>query len=80
MRDFWSRALLGTERYNGQPLAPHVPLRIGPAHFERWLELWKAAAEETMPPRLAAHVSAMAGNMSHCWARALQSLQAEAAQ
>ncbi len=74
MVDYWSRALLGTTRYQGQPFAPHVPLKIGQAHFDRWLALWSEAAHETMPPGLADHVSKMAGNMSHCWGRALESM------
>ncbi len=73
MRDFWSRALLGTTRYNGQPFPPHLRLAIGKAHFDRWLQLWKQAAEETMPAALASHVTNMAGNMSHCWGAALES-------
>ncbi len=74
MVDYWSRALLGSERYQGQPFAPHVPLKIGQAHFDRWLVLWSEAAHETMPYGLAEHVSKMAGNMSHCWGRALESM------
>ena len=77
MTDFWSRAVLGTTRYNGQPFTPHLPLRIGEPHFERWLKLWKEAADETMPEPLAEHVTAMAQNMSHCWSRTLESKQAE---
>lgn len=77
MVDFWSRALLGTERYHGQPFAPHVPLRIGQAHFERWLALWKEATAETMPPGLADHVWRTAASMSHCWGRALESMLAQ---
>lgn len=79
MRDFWSRALLGTTRYNGQPFPPHLTLGIGHSHFERWLKLWEEAANETMPPALASHVVNMAGNMSHCWGRALESMLASAA-
>ncbi|HEY8579664.1 MAG TPA: group III truncated hemoglobin [Beijerinckiaceae bacterium] len=78
MRDFWSRALLGTERYTRQPFLPHVPLRLGPEHFARWVELWRAAARETMPPRLAEHVAAMGENMSHCWGRALMGMREQA--
>lgn len=74
MADFWSRALLGTTRYQGQPFQPHVPLRIGQAHFDRWLILWKEATEETMPAGLAEHITKMAASMSHCWGRALESL------
>lgn len=78
MTDFWAQAVLGAKRYAGQPFAPHLPLRIGQAHFDRWLALWKEAAEETMPPPLAAHVVAMAQNMSHCWGRALDAHAAKA--
>lgn len=77
MVDFWSRSLLGTARYQGQPFQPHVPLGIGQAHFDRWLILWKEATAETMPPGLAEHISKMAASMSHCWGRALESLLAQ---
>ena len=77
MVDFWSTAMLGTGRYKSQPFPPHVPLRIGQAHFDRWLVLWKEATEETMPPGVAAHVSKMAAGMSHCWGRALESMLAQ---
>jgi hemoglobin len=80
MVDFWSSALLGTGRYKAQPFAPHVPLKIGQAHFDRWLVLWKEATAETMPHGLAEHVAKMAGNMSHCWGRALESMLAQQAQ
>ena len=72
MQDFWSRAILATERYTGQPFQPHVGMGIKSAHFERWLALWKEAADETMPEPLAEHVVAMAANMSHCWGAALE--------
>jgi hemoglobin len=77
MVDCWSRALLGTTRYTGQPFQPHMPLRIGQAHFDRWLDLWREATHETMPPGLADHISKTAANMSHCWGRALESLLAD---
>lgn len=77
MKDFWSRALLGTTRYKGQPFPPHVPLGIGHAHFDRWLVLWKEATHETMPAGVADHVSNVAANMSHCWGRALESLMTD---
>lgn len=77
MVDYWSRALLGSARYQGQPFAPHLPLKIGQAHFDRWLALWSEAAHETMPFGLADHVTKIAGNMSHCWGRALESMLSE---
>ena len=48
MTSFWATVVLRSGRYRGNPLAKHRPLTIGPAHFERWLELWRKAADETL--------------------------------
>ncbi|CAN1724294.1 hemoglobin [Hyphomicrobium sp. 1Nfss2.1] len=48
--DFWSRALLGTERYQGKAYPAHVGLPIRPEHFDRWLELFEEAAAIELPP------------------------------
>ncbi|MGJ0454553.1 MAG: group III truncated hemoglobin [Methylocystis sp.] len=47
--NFWSRTLLGTERYQGQPFAAHINLPIEPQHFTRWLELFSESANEALP-------------------------------
>jgi hypothetical protein len=33
-----------TGRYPGNPMAAHLPLGLGPAHFARWLALFEATA------------------------------------
>jgi len=48
--DFWSRILLGTERYAGSPYPVHTRLPLQPEHFERWLALFREAAVEFLPP------------------------------
>lgn len=53
IRDFWSRVLLGTERYVGSPYPVHVRLPVQPEHFERWLSLFRQAAAEFLPPAAA---------------------------
>jgi hemoglobin len=55
MRDFWSSVTLMSGRYHGQPMAAHLPLPIDTPHFDRWLELFAAAAQEVCPPPAAAH-------------------------
>jgi len=40
MYAFWNSVLFGTPGFSGNPLAKHMPLRIGPVHFERWLKLF----------------------------------------
>jgi truncated hemoglobin YjbI len=52
VHDFWSRALLGTSRYQGFPFTAHVPLKVGPEHFDRWLAIFRAAAD-VLPPEAA---------------------------
>lgn len=53
IRAFWSRVLLGTDRYGGSPYPVHVRLPVKPEHFERWLALFRDAAVEFLPPEAA---------------------------
>jgi len=57
IKDFWSKQLLGTERYSGHSFMQHAVLPIEPAHFDRWLALFDATAAELLPPD--AHKTAM---------------------
>jgi hemoglobin len=55
--DFWSSVLLRTGRFQGSPLRTHVRLPdLEPAHFERWLTLFREAARATFPPEAAEYV------------------------
>jgi hemoglobin len=51
--DFWSRALLGTDRYQGKPFVVHAHLPVELEHFDRWLALFEETARATMPTDLA---------------------------
>ena len=62
--DFWSRQLLGTDRYNGRPFPPHWKLPIEPEHFDRWMELFTETAHEDLPAELAEQAVTKAGHMS----------------
>ncbi|MCK6617777.1 MAG: group III truncated hemoglobin [Cyclobacteriaceae bacterium] len=46
MYDFWSSVLFGDMTYSGNPLAKHLPLKIGTEHFTRWLELFTKTVDE----------------------------------
>lgn len=53
--DFWSSVLLMTGRFKGSPMAAHAALPdITPAHFKRWLNLFRQSAEKLCPPDAAA--------------------------
>lgn len=77
VRDFWSRALLGTSRYNGHPFSPHAPLKLAPGHFDRWLEIFRATAAETLPPEAARAAIAKVEHMSVCFQAGLMPVEAE---
>jgi hemoglobin len=64
--DFWSGIMLGTGRYNGGMLRVHFPLRdrMTPAHIDRWLALWRAATDATMPADIAADFRQKAGRIA----------------
>ena len=67
VHDFWSRALLDTTRYRGFPFTVHVPLKLRPAHFERWLDVFRATAAETLPPEAARRATQKVEHMSTCF-------------
>ncbi len=67
VRGFWSRALIGTTRYSGFPFTAHIPLKLRPEHFERWLELFRAIAAETLPPEAARLAILKVEHMSVCF-------------
>ena len=50
---FWSSVTLTTGRYHGRPMQAHAPLPIGSAHFDRWLALFAATAQDVCPPAAA---------------------------
>jgi len=52
---FWSSVVLGSGRYEGDPMRLHRPLAIDASHFDRWLELFEATAREVCAPAAAAY-------------------------
>ncbi|WP_166143457.1 group III truncated hemoglobin [Methylosinus sp. RM1] len=64
---FWSKSLLGTERYQGHPFAVHINLPVEPEHFARWLELFTQSVRENLPSEQAEQAVAKATHMSQCF-------------
>ncbi|MEJ1960068.1 MAG: group III truncated hemoglobin [Gammaproteobacteria bacterium] len=71
IRDFWSGALLGTERYKRHAYPAHVNLPIRLEHFDQWLELFREAARETLPEEAAVRAIARAEHMTESFRRGL---------
>lgn len=71
LRDFWSGILLGTERYGGRPLAAHVSLPVEPMHFQRWLQLFEAAAREVFAAPVAEPLIERAGRIAQSFSHGM---------
>ena len=52
---FWSSVALMSGRYQGTPMVKHMPLPVDAEHFDRWLALFEATANEICPPEAAVH-------------------------
>ena len=52
---FWSSVALMTGRYHGQPMQKHLELPVAAEHFDRWISLFEATANELCPPQAASH-------------------------
>ena len=64
LTDFWSSVMLTSGRYKGNPVVAHArQKRILPAHFERWLALFRETCGEIFSPEAAAAIIARAENI-----------------
>ena len=65
LTDFWHSVMLTSGRYKGNPMVAHMRQKsIRPEHFDRWLALWKEAAEEVMAPAAAQALQAKAARIA----------------
>jgi hemoglobin len=66
--DFWETVLFRTGGYRGSPLAVHLKLaletRMDRPMFDRWLELFKAAADRLFSGPNTEHIKAVAADMA----------------
>jgi hemoglobin len=52
---FWSSVALMTGRYHGAPMQAHLELPVAAEHFDRWIAIFEATANELCPPQAASH-------------------------
>ncbi|MCJ2179124.1 group III truncated hemoglobin [Novosphingobium album (ex Hu et al. 2023)] len=63
--DFWSHALLGTDRYKrGTPYVHHTKLTVEETHFDRWMAAFEEAVNEELPEELAGPAMQRARHMT----------------
>ncbi len=64
MYRFWETILLGTVTYSGTPFLPHARLPLEQEHFDRWLQLFYAAADRHFDGPVATDAKARADKMA----------------
>lgn len=58
---FWRNAVGLDRSYSGNPMAKHLAISdIQPEHFPLWLALFRATAQDVLPPPAAASMAALA--------------------
>ncbi|MGA7807996.1 group III truncated hemoglobin [Bradyrhizobium sp.] len=67
IRGFWSKTLLGTQRYTGNPFSAHISLDLRPEFFDRWLDLFRLTARDELPRAAADRAIAKVEHMSSCF-------------
>jgi hemoglobin len=76
MYAFWNAALFGVPGFRGNPFAKHAPLKIGPEHFNRWLELFFSTIDENFEGHVAADAKNRAELMAYMFLSRLQKMGA----
>jgi hemoglobin len=66
---FWESMLLGTGTYQGAPFPKHSILPVEKAHFDRWLELFLATADENFSGPKAEEAKGRALSIADTFAR-----------
>jgi hemoglobin len=64
VENFWSHALLNTDRYQGSPYPQHTRLPLRLEHFDIWLGLFRDTVREVLPTEAADRAIARAELMA----------------
>jgi len=74
MYAFWNAVLFGESGYKGNPFSKHAPLKINPAHFNRWLQLFSETINSHFEGPVAEDTKKRAGLMAEVFMHRLQHL------
>jgi len=77
---FWSSVALMTGRYHGQPMQAHIELPVAAEHFDRWISIFEATANELCPPQAASHFIERARRIADSFELGIASRQGRIAQ
>jgi hemoglobin len=69
---FWNAALFGVPGFKGNPFARHAPLKIGPEHFTRWLDLFNETIDRYFEGEMATDAKNRAQLMAYMFLNRLQ--------
>lgn len=64
LTDFWSVQTGGPPEYQGRLIQAHEPLRLEPAHYQRWLTQWRQSCSLHFREVEALEMSALAERLS----------------
>jgi hemoglobin len=78
MYDFWEMLVFQGTSYQGAPMRPHLQINqihpITPAHFDRWLEMFRATLRDLFEGPKTEEAITKAENIAATWAYKLDYL------
>uniref|UniRef100_A0A7V4XUL1 Group III truncated hemoglobin n=1 Tax=Acidobacterium capsulatum TaxID=33075 RepID=A0A7V4XUL1_9BACT len=75
LTNFWCSVMLSAGTYKGNPMDAHLRLpRLGHAHLDRWLALWRVTTSELLPAPAALELQNKAAMMGE---RILETIAAQ---
>jgi hemoglobin len=75
MYKFWGSLLLRNNTYQGQPWPKHALLPVNPAHFSRWLLLFKQTVDEHFAGPKAVEAKNVAASIADTFQNRMQLLR-----
>ncbi len=79
MYDFWEMLLFEGSNYRGAPMQPHLRINqhhpLTPAHFDRWLEMFRETVDSLFEGPKAEEAKTKAFNIASTWSYKLEYLR-----
>lgn len=73
--EFWSSIIFYDGNYKGSPFDKHIPLKLEPQDFERWLQLFEETTLELFDGERAAEIIARAKSIGKIFQFKIESLK-----
>ncbi len=73
--EFWSSIIFYDGNYKGNPFDKHLPLKLEPKDFERWIELFEETTQDLFEGERTVEILARANSIAKIFQHKIESLK-----